>query len=209
MLVSNQYLTATLDYPVITAEPTVGVMDKLICIDKIQNHFKFNLSKRNNQTFIHSTKYYSVADDYFLHKKLDFSVFDCFQMENVSSNSIEYENEMIPSLEISFEEILFVYNLEAQLLENIKISTMDQALYFLFDSIENLLLNREFSRVNILFEHIEFDKYDTEILICILTASFPWKKILYKREKFYNLVKTILYNRYSISEAETILVGLE
>lgn len=210
MLVPNQYLTATMDYPVITAELTVGITDKPIYIDKIQNHSIFDLSKRNNQTNIYyPTKYYSIAVNHFLNNKLDFNILDWIHTENVSSDKIEYENNIIPSFEISFEEMLFVCDLEAQLSEKIKDLTMDQVLYFLLDSIENLLLKREFGRINILFEYLELNKYDTEILVCILTASFPWKKMLYKREKFYNLTKTIIYNRYSRSEADAILVGLE
>lgn len=128
---------------------------------------------------------------------------------NDYANNIEGIYFSIP-LDISFlKEILFVDNLKYKLIEMQEKESINKILDYLFESLENKLLNNEFDVCNKFLETIDIYKYDINILIGILTITNPWKNRLIYRVNFFNRLTDLVYNNYPSSEAEEILSGLE
>jgi hypothetical protein len=78
---------------------------------------------------------------------------------------------------------------------------IDNQLDQIYDTIDDLLLNSKFSEVDCILERLEI-KIDLDLLLGYLTATYPAKSKLRKRENLFNKVK----EEYT---DEQLLKGLE
>lgn len=94
-------------------------------------------------------------------------------------------------------------------LKNIQEKSVDKALLYVFNILEDLLLQHGFKSCDMILKDINVWDFKVEILIGILTITLNWKKHLKYRDEFFNLVKLYVNTNYSIEESEKILRGLK
>lgn len=177
------------------------------CIDEIYNYNRIKRPKIQKSGY--------SAPKVCVYEKTEKYLRDMCVREEIANDSFPsfadtYKKiEDLPSNEITIEELLLIIELETSLQQKIKNSSIDEVLYFLFDSIEDILIKSQFKLINIFFERINPNKYNTEILICFLTVSFPWKKVIEKRDRLYKQIQEIIYKKYTKIKAQALLSGLE
>jgi hypothetical protein len=83
----------------------------------------------------------------------------------------------------------------------------DAALDIIFDQIDELLLSRDFARVDELLSTTLANDLSADLLLGILTATLPAKSHLVQRTTFYEQVEAALRERGELED--DLLVGLE
>lgn len=84
---------------------------------------------------------------------------------------------------------------------------IDKALDLVYASIDQMLRSERFSEVNTLLDSLLLADYSTDVLLTLLTATFPAKSHLPSRLTFYEKARHLLDQRGE--DVETLLVGLE
>ncbi len=115
--------------------------------------------------------------------------------------------DFVPQIFPITEEVAFD-KLERDILERSAVS-VDKALNYLFEEIENRLYHKEYDFCNRFLDRVDVEKHDMHVLIGLLTVSLPWRKTLFYRDSLYEKVKEVVYRKYSAERAKRILVGLE
>ena len=95
--------------------------------------------------------------------------------------------------------------LRAQRLDNHE--RTDAALDLIYDSIDDLMRNEEFQRIESILARISITDLSTDILLGILTATLPAKSRLPNREEFFNAVEQTIRQRGEYEEG--LLAGLQ
>lgn len=115
--------------------------------------------------------------------------------------------DLVPQIFPIAEEVEFD-KLERDILEYSGVS-VDKALNYLFEEIENRLYRKEYDFCNRFLERVDVEKHDIHVLIGLLTVSLPWRKTLFYRESLYERVKEVVCREYPAERAKRILAGLE
>ena len=91
-------------------------------------------------------------------------------------------------------------------LKNIK--HIDNKLDFIFNTLDNLLIDKDYKTCNNILEHLclNIDELNIDILVGLLTITYFYKKRLPKRKTLYNLIENIVKD---IPNNEGILDGLK
>lgn len=115
--------------------------------------------------------------------------------------------DLVPQIFPIAEEVEFD-KLERDILKY-SAETVDKALNYLFEEIEDRLYRKEYDFCNRFLERVDVEKHDIHVLIGLLTVSLPWRKTLFYRESLYERVKEVVCREYPAERAKRILAGLE
>lgn len=80
----------------------------------------------------------------------------------------------------------------------------DQAIDFIYDELDDRLLDRKFDEINEILQSMVRNEYSTDILLSILTVTLPWKKDLSERKRIIEKVR----KQHNEVESELLLLGL-
>lgn len=178
---------------------------------RIDNYCIFNDIIRNN---IMSTKTILVPlsniSSYYheLPEDNDTASVLLFYPKGNKKNSFDY----VPSVafnHIITKKYLFINKIKSELNILQKAGDIEISLDYVFNTIDDLLIEGQFDLCNSLLDNIEIKELDINILIGILTITSEFKEKLYIRESFFQKVQDFIYDIYSFEEAEQILAGLE
>jgi hypothetical protein len=122
----------------------------------------------------------------------------CNYLDTTKINLINLE-PMISAKKLVKELDDMVYNNED------RVTTLS----FLFDQIEDNLLDEKFAFCDYFIKSLDFSKYNASILTGILIITYPWRKKLNNRESFFSKVTEFIKNNYSKEESDEILSGIE
>lgn len=87
--------------------------------------------------------------------------------------------------------------------------TQDNQLNYIYNNLDHLCIKKEFDIVDDILKNIDIKKYDILILLCILTAIFPYgNKVSYKIT-FFNKTKEHFSTEYDEDELNQLLHGLD
>lgn len=133
-----------------------------------------------------------------------------YEIEVLKGTIIDYSNINSVSLNYVLTKKLFfvnefIYNLQINQNENV----IDDSLDYVFDKIDELLINGDFYLINSLLDKIDVNMFDVELLIGILTITSPWRENLTLRTAFYEKVESRVHEIYHFDESKKILNGLE
>ena len=84
---------------------------------------------------------------------------------------------------------------------------IDAAIDIIFDQIDEMLLARQFERVDQILRDVECRGYSIDILLSLLTITLAAKRHLPSRPAFYDLVVSTLGERNELSDG--VLIGLD
>jgi len=87
--------------------------------------------------------------------------------------------------------------------------SIDDVLDYILIAMDDLLLIGNYEACDELLKAIDVSKYNTTILVCILTGSFSFKNALKYYKTFFNDVKTKTEEIFGESETDLILWGLD
>lgn len=135
--------------------------------------------------------------------------FESINDTNSNKISVAYTNEELQPIILDHNGIYalgVIKELNSLMEQQIEI---DDVLIFLFDKLEDYLIEQKYDICNWFFRIINIENYNDIILIGILTATFPWKNRLSGRQVFYQYVKEKIDNIYPEEEAMQLLCGLE
>lgn len=109
-----------------------------------------------------------------------------------------------------YEKEIFVLEISKQM-DNMlcSYSNIDKALLFIFENMQDILLQRKYDICDLFLRKVDLQKYNTYVLLGILTATYPWRKKLFFRNSFYYNIKKKISLSYSPEEVEQILGGLD
>lgn len=114
------------------------------------------------------------------------------------------------SLPRFLQRMKFIQDFQRDILQKQNDCTIDETLNFIFERIEDKLLNNETLLINhFLITFTELEKYRDEVLLGILTITYLWRKVLSFREPFFQRVDVYFRKNYPLEEAEALLAGLE
>lgn len=80
----------------------------------------------------------------------------------------------------------------------------DQAIDFIYDELDDRLLDKKFDEVNRILQLMIEIELPTGVLLSILTVTLPWKKDLSERKRIIEKVR----KQYNEIESELLLLGL-
>lgn len=169
---------------------------------------KRNLQSGNEQEFI--SKYYIDAlckKSSFLHSYNN----ETESLNDTNSNGIcvTYINRRLQPIILNHNGI-YALGIKKELDALIeRQNETDDILLFLFDKLEDNLIEQKYDICNFFFRLVNTEDYNDIILIGILTATLPWKKHLSGRQLFFQYVKNKIDNAYSEEEVIQLLCGLE
>ena len=87
--------------------------------------------------------------------------------------------------------------------------TKDDQLDYIFNNFDHLCLKKEFDIVDEILKNIDIKKYDELILLCILTAIFPYGNNVSYKLTFFNDVKEYLSTKFDKITLKQYLHGLD
>jgi hypothetical protein len=82
------------------------------------------------------------------------------------------------------------------------------ALDILYDVVDDELIAGRFDHVNDWLSHLDLRASSDEVLVTILTITFPWRERIRGRHSFLSRVDQVLIERHGRRRAATILDGL-
>lgn len=85
----------------------------------------------------------------------------------------------------------------------------DKELDMIYDGIDCLLKDGQFSFIDWILKRWDIDLGTTHDLLSLLTTTLPAKSKLTWRPRFYRGVKRVFTSRYGIKKAEELLQGLD
>lgn len=116
----------------------------------------------------------------------------------------------IESVKRHLSNLRFILYFNAGVLKMQNENSIDETVDFIFDCIEDRLLNDERELINgLLGDFTELDQYIDEVLLAILTITYSWRTVLPFRKAFFERVDVYFRKNYSTEEAESLLAGLE
>lgn len=87
--------------------------------------------------------------------------------------------------------------------------SMEHILDYIFDTIDDLLLQNNFCKVDYVLNNIDVSKFEEMVLLGLLTVTYPWKKTLSLRNNFYDRIEIRIHELFSEDIANNILYGLK
>lgn len=87
--------------------------------------------------------------------------------------------------------------------------TNDDQLDYIFNNLDDYCIKKEFDTVDEILKNLDVKKYNELILLCILTAIFPYGNRVGYKLTFFNNVKEYLSTKYDEEELKQILHGLD
>ena len=141
---------------------------------------------------------------------LSYEFWDISKFLNKKKNPIEEETltQQLISKE-AMEDKIFEFKLKTNL-KNLQLKgRINAALAILFDTLEDELINKNYSKCDRFLSSVEVSDFDPKLLIGILTITFPWKKELLFRESLFVDISNYIHHIFPRDEAKSILIGLE
>ncbi len=180
---------------------------------KVKKPIKFNIYNDVIEDNVSCTESFFIADDE------TYSFYDNILKNDTSSVFLLCTNERkghtfdyIPS--VAFNHILTnkwinVNRIKSQIFNLQKAGNIDNTLDYIFDTFDELLIEKKFDLVNSFFEIIDINDFEINSLVGILTITSTWKDNLQLRTSFYQQVYELVNSIYLSQEANHILDGLE
>ena len=104
---------------------------------------------------------------------------------------------------------MFLKSFESKLVEMKVSSSIDERIDYIYDTLDDLLLDGEFCKCDYILNNIDITKLDAYDIAGMLTITFPWSDNLVFRKSFYDKSPGIISKTYPKSEVDDILRGLK
>ncbi len=88
-------------------------------------------------------------------------------------------------------------------------SEMTEMLDMIFEILDKMLLRSEFKQCDAILKLLDTTQTHIAVLLGVLTVTYPAKKLLPNRPRFYARVEQRIQDDGRASEAESLLSGLE
>ena len=165
--------------------------------------FDFNLAKKLYSLFSSESRVYDKKiENQNTCSVLSGKIYELLQYEtyiNFFGHSAldVYENDIIAHKNI---QTLFEYQ---------KNSQYDKAAYWVYDKFIDYVQSNRIIICDRMLQYIDVERYDINILLSLLMATFACRNRLNSRSVFYAKVKKIISTQYPEEEARMILANLE
>ena len=84
---------------------------------------------------------------------------------------------------------------------------LDKALDLVYDAVDQMLRASRFEQLDLIMANVEADDYSVDVLLGLLTATFPAKSRLPSRAKLFTTLQKVLRERGE--DVDSLLLGLE